>query len=446
VPVKRVALAVVVIASFFTYFHRYAYPAAPFWDENYHIASAQKYLNGIFFMELHPPLGKLLIALGEWLLHPNGITSWFVSTDYASRFPEGFSFAGYRLLPALCGWAAAPMLFAVAWRISRDAVVAAAIAALYVFDNALIVHLRGAMLEGPLVFFCAVSFWLFFAILETPPGARSMPWKWGALGATIALAVATKLLGLILLALPIGLAALGRGEWRRARHAVAFVAAALVVYGAVWQIHFNLTRQINPLLPNDGYYQASDTYRRVLAGRGTATPSSFLPMLRDSVAYAWHVDRAKPPLDLCNPGENGSPFFMWPIGARAIGHARSPVRRPLQRRGVLTLFVAMYIGYFVPFVWIHGAMYLYHYFIPLLLTFVLLALVLDEMRAIRPAQKRGLAVAAAAMVVASFLFYRPLTYYEPLTDAQLQRRALIGLWNLTCATCPRGTSVAPPCR
>ena len=67
------------------------------------------------------------------------------------------------------------MLFAVACRISRDAVVAAGIAALYVFDNALIVHLRGAMLEGPLVFCCAVSVWLFFAILETPPGARRRP-------------------------------------------------------------------------------------------------------------------------------------------------------------------------------------------------------------------------------------------------------------------------------
>ena len=256
------------------------------------------------------------------------------------------------------------------------------------------------------------------------------------------------------------------------------------MYGAVWQIHFNLTRQINPLLPNEGYYQASDTYRRVLQGRATATPSTFLPMLRDSLAYAWYVDRAKPPLDLCNPGENGSPFFLWPIGARGsttggkpattcttgtlylqsnpvawglglvglltavallVGHARSPARRPLRRRGVLTLFVAMYIAYFVPFMWIHGVMYLYHYFIPLLLTFVLCALGLDEMRTIRRPQKRALAVAAAAMVVASFLFYKPLTYYEPLTDAQLQRRAVIGLWNLTCATCPRGAVVAQPC-
>ena len=72
---KRVAIAVVLIVSYFTYFHRYPSPAAPFWDENYYIPDAQKYLNGIFFMDIHPPLGKMLIALGEWLLHPNAITS-----------------------------------------------------------------------------------------------------------------------------------------------------------------------------------------------------------------------------------------------------------------------------------------------------------------------------------------------------------------------------------
>jgi dolichyl-phosphate-mannose--protein O-mannosyl transferase len=483
-PVKRVALAGVVIASCFTYFDGYAFPAAPFWDENYHIASAQKYLHGIFFMELHPPLGKLLIALGEWLVRPNSITSWFVSADYATRFPEGFSFAGYRLVPALCGWATAPVLFAIAWRISRDAIVAACIAGLYVFDNALIVHLRGAMLEGPLLLFAASSIWLFFALLDAPARSRATIWKWAALGATIALAVATKLLGLILFALPIGLAALGRGEWRRARHVTAFGAAALAVYCAVWQIHFNLTRQINPLLANDGYYQASDTYRGVLQTAGTATPATFLPMLRDSLAYAWYLDRGKPPLDLCKPGENGSPFYMWPIGARAINYrwetdddvhyrylylqanpvvwalallgllsaaallvaaAIAPSGIALKRRGVLAVFVAMYGAYFVPFFWIHGVMYLYHYFIPLFLTFVLCALVLDELRTPGPAQKRRLAVAAAALVAAGFWFFKPLTYYEPLTDAQLQRRALVPLWDLTCATCPHGARLAQPC-
>lgn len=478
---KRLALAGVVIASSFTYLYGYAFPAAPFWDESYHIASAQKYLHGIFFMELHPPLGKLLIALGEWLLRPNRLTSWFVSGDYATTFPEGFSFAGYRLLPALCGGAAAPLLFAIAWRISRDAIAAACVAGLYVFDNALIVHLRGAMLEGPLMLFSALSVWLFFVLADTPERGRATMWKWTALGAAVALAIATKLLGLILLALPVGLAALGRGEWRRPRHAAAFAIAALVVYSAVWQAHFNLTRQINPLLPNAGYYQASDTYRRVLQSRGTATPSTFLPMLRDSLAYAQYVDRGKPPLDLCQPGENGSPFYMWPVGARSINYrwesddgvhyrylylqvnpvvwglallgllaaaalliaaAVAPSRVALKRRGLLALFVATYLGYFVPFFWIHGVMYLYHYFIPLFLSFVLCALVLDELPG-SAARKRQAAVAAAALVIGGFWFYKPLSYYEPLTDGQLQRRALVRLWDLQCATCPRGAGRTP---
>jgi dolichyl-phosphate-mannose-protein mannosyltransferase len=470
--VKRVALAAVVIASWFTYFHRYAFPAAPFWDENYHIASAQKYLHGIFFMELHPPLGKLLIAFGEWLLRPNQITTWFLSADYATHFPDGFSFAGYRLFPALCGWATAPVLFAIAWRISRDPILAACVASLYVFDNALIVHLRGAMLEGPLLFFAAVSVWLFFALLDAPRRSRATRWGWAALGAAIALAVATKLLGLILLALPIGLAALGRTRWREL---TAFAAAAVVAYCAVWQVHFDLTRQINPLLPNDGYYRTSDTYRRVLQTGGSATPATFLPMLRDSLAFAWEADRSKPPLDLCKPGENGSPFYMWPIGARAInyrwqsnddvhyrylylqvnpivwglalaglvaavlllvGSAVAPSRVALKRRGVLVVFVAMYGAYFVPFLWIHGVMYLYHYFIPLMLTFVLGALVIDELKIGRP-RKRQLAVTATMMVIASFWFYKPLSYYQPLTDAQLERRAVVRWWDLTCARCPR---------
>jgi dolichyl-phosphate-mannose--protein O-mannosyl transferase len=324
--------------------------------------------------------------------------------------------------------------------------------------------------------FCALSVWLFFVLLETPDGKRGTPWKWGALGAAIALAIVTKLFGLILLGLPIGLAALNRGEWRRPRHAVTFAATAFLVCSAVWQAHFNLTRQINPLLPNEGYYQASDTYRRVLQVGGTATPMTFLPLLRDSFAYVRYVDRAKPPLDLCKPGENGSPFYMWPLGARAInyrwesddgrlfrylylqvnpvvwalalagllatigllvGTAVAPSRVVLKRRGVLTVFGAMYLAYFVPFFWIHGVMYLYHYFIPLFLTFVLCALALDELQSLSQKPQHRFAAAALALIIVAFWFYKPLTYYEPLTDAQLQRRAIVGLWDLRCATCAR---------
>jgi len=54
---------IILAVSYFTYFKNYDYPPSVFWDENYHIASAQKYLTGVMFMEAHPPLGKLFVAL-----------------------------------------------------------------------------------------------------------------------------------------------------------------------------------------------------------------------------------------------------------------------------------------------------------------------------------------------------------------------------------------------
>src|SRR4051794_39635298 len=65
-----------------TYFREYRLPTVTFWDESYHIPSAAKYLQGVFFMEPHPPLGKMLIAWGEKLLDANrGKTFGFESVE-----------------------------------------------------------------------------------------------------------------------------------------------------------------------------------------------------------------------------------------------------------------------------------------------------------------------------------------------------------------------------
>src|SRR3989338_7153839 len=106
-------LLVILVFSYFTYFHQYQYPPHVFWDENYHIASAQKYLNKVYFMEQHPPLGKLLIALGEKIIDANPVDNAFIGTDYATNFAPVFSFAGYRFFPALLGWMTALLLFGI---------------------------------------------------------------------------------------------------------------------------------------------------------------------------------------------------------------------------------------------------------------------------------------------------------------------------------------------
>src|SRR6185437_4097253 len=117
-------------------------PAGLFWDENGHLPCAQKYRNHIYFMELHPPLGKLLISLGEKVIHPNVANDQFINTDYTREVPPGFSFAGYRFFPALLSWWTAPLLFLIFYWVSHQHAYAAALSSLYMFDNALIVHCR----------------------------------------------------------------------------------------------------------------------------------------------------------------------------------------------------------------------------------------------------------------------------------------------------------------
>ena len=69
-------IIIILTIAYFTYFRNYSTPARLIWDERYHITSANKYLNSVFFLHNHPPLGKMFIALGEYIFQPNKDLMW----------------------------------------------------------------------------------------------------------------------------------------------------------------------------------------------------------------------------------------------------------------------------------------------------------------------------------------------------------------------------------
>lgn len=543
-------LGFVIALSFLTYFWRYWDPPHVFWDENYHIASAQKYLHGVYFMEQHPPLGKLLVALGEKIFHPNARTDQFLGTDYGTDFAEGFSFVGYRFFSALLAWWTAPLLFFIFYLLTRNPLTSSVLSFLYIFDNALIVHLRGAMLEGPLLFFCTLTLLCFFLQLEWRDRPKRFYWMSAAFGAAFALVATTKLLGLIMVLLIPGMlwmlletkqdrqistavggccalvllayaslirflrvgaspmvgvsfialcalvcVAAGVLLWQhvpRLRRGFIGLAcmlpAFLLVYCSVWQIHFSLGSNVNPQLPDNGYYQASAEYKQILTKHTNGSLANFPAMLRDSLAYVGHYNSGAPRLDLCKEDENGSPFYFWPFGARTINYRWEtpdgktyrylylvpnpvawwsallglfiacaflltslllPLRQPLKRPTLLGIFIGMYLAYLIAVSRIERVLYLYHYFIPLLLTFLILGLVLEEIQAFAKwkMNENGKMIAVMLFGVLIFLghqFYRPLTYYEPLTDAQFERRDIFSLWELHCVNCQHVSGLVIP--
>jgi dolichyl-phosphate-mannose-protein mannosyltransferase len=474
-------LGIVTIIGYFTYVQGFSNPAAFFWDENYHIASAQKYLSGIYFMEQHPPLGKLTIALGEVLLDRNATDTQFINTDYGTDPPEGFSFTGYRLFPVLFAWLTAPLLFLILWKLMLSDLAAALLSSLYLFDNALIVHLRGAMLEPALLFFAALTMLAFLLIVQGK-NDRLFP-HWSLLfGLALACVMTTKVVGLVLILLvPAVVWQLWPKRTQIQRFLIAGGLSFLITYVAVWQTHFALGRTVNPILPDQGYYQASEEYKAVLTAGKTASLRWFPVMLRDSLRFVSHYNSGVPRLDLSKPDENGSPWFLWPVGGRAINYRWEtpdggfyqylylqvnpvvwwtttlgiiaavglllasfvlPLREPLRHRPALVIFTGLYFSYMIAIARIGRVMYLYHYFLPLLFSFCVLALVVMELKRMGPyllteKLRIGALLCFAALVFSGYQFYRPFTYYEPISDGAFEKRVLLDVWELRCVNCPR---------
>ena len=482
-------LAFVIATSFFTYVWGYWNPPHPFWDEPYHIASAEKYLHGVFFMEQHPPLGKLLIALGEKIVHPNAVTDQFIYTDYARDFPEGFSFAGFRLFPTLLAWLAAPLLFFIFLYITRSPILSTLLSFLYIFDNAEIVHSRGAMVDSPLTFFALCAILIFFHIQSRRGGIRRLMIFSLLFGIAFACALTTKVVALILvLLIPAAIIRL-IPDWRKVTiFVICSFLAFFATYVAVWETHFTLGGKIVPELSNSGYYEASDETKSILDGKKNSSIGAFPILLKDALAFVDHYNAGVPRLDLCKADENGSPAFLWPVGARTINYrwekpddtsvrylylVSNPIgwaigllgvilavslllttllgeHRTKLNNGYLLLTIGtLYGGYMVAISTLDRVMYLYHYFLPLLFSFILFALALENVHrfwkwSIDEHRRVTIMTVLGLLIFTAFHTYRPFSYYEPMTKEQVERRAILPIWELTCVGCEKVSPLVVP--
>jgi dolichyl-phosphate-mannose--protein O-mannosyl transferase len=70
---------------------------------------ASKYIKGKFFMDVHPPLAKLLITLAGWLA---GFDGNFDFKDIGKDYLEpGVPYVAMRMLPAILGVLTVPLMF-----------------------------------------------------------------------------------------------------------------------------------------------------------------------------------------------------------------------------------------------------------------------------------------------------------------------------------------------
>lgn len=467
-----------------TFYRGYANPNAIYWDENYHIASAQKYIDGAMFMESHPPLGKMLLALGEVIVGKNADLdkSALIKTDYikGEELPKGFTFSGFRLMSALLMTLSVPFFFWILYYLTKNPHLSLLFCSLLLFDNALIMHTRGAMLEGIQLFFMLVAIWYLVRAISS--GIIRLQ-DYAILGIFVGLAISVKLNGAVLLMLFVFLYAYDHREAIKNWQIVHLVKRLLItipvsvipiilVFCFIFYLHIANGTKITK-----GTYKASEHYVELIKKGETTSLDAFVTGLKDNLHYIATYAEGVPRLDPCKKGENGSHATGWPLGKKSINYRWSKNTEDgvtkvkylyLQSNPIIWLsvfagiflgvilvvgravygtpvkdwrlfwwiaaFSGIYLSYMMAILQIERVMYLYHYFMPLLFAMINLVLVFAYVFKEELAQKSWHTYLNAGffvlLIILTYWHFSPLTYYLPLSGDEFHLRQWFEFWQL----------------
>ncbi|KAH2979377.1 hypothetical protein KXV25_003812 [Aspergillus fumigatus] len=180
----KVLVLVTLVALVVRLFRIYQ-PSSVVFDEVHFGGFASKYIKGRFFMDVHPPLAKLLITLAGWLA---GFDGNFDFKDIGKDYLEpGVPYVAMRLLPAVLGVLTVPLMFLTLKASGCRTITAVLGAGVVIFENGLITQSRLILLDSPLVFFTALTALAFTSFTNQqelgPSHAFRGPW-WFWLAAT----------------------------------------------------------------------------------------------------------------------------------------------------------------------------------------------------------------------------------------------------------------------
>ncbi|KAI1445197.1 glycosyltransferase family 39 protein [Annulohypoxylon stygium] len=179
-------------------------PSSVVFDEVHFGGFATKYIKGKFFMDVHPPLAKLLITLFGWLAGFNGDFDFKeIGKDYLE---PGVPYVAMRLFPAICGIFLVPTVFLTLKAAGCRTATAALGAAFIIFENGLLTQARLILLDSPLVAataFTALAFTSFTNQHEQGPSKAfdASWWFWLVMtGLGMGVTVSIKWVGLFTIA------------------------------------------------------------------------------------------------------------------------------------------------------------------------------------------------------------------------------------------------------
>lgn len=139
----------IITLTLFTRFYKVSEPDHVCWDETHFGKMGSWYINRTFFFDVHPPLGKMLIALSGYI------------TGYDGKFPfekpgdkyEDVKYVGMRVFCTALGAAIVPFSFIIVWEWTGSLIAASLSASLILSDVGMLTLTQYILLDPILLFF-----------------------------------------------------------------------------------------------------------------------------------------------------------------------------------------------------------------------------------------------------------------------------------------------------
>ncbi len=406
-------LLIILAVSLTTHFAFFGQPNQTVFDEVHFGKFVSGYYTHEYYFDIHPPLGKLMIAGFAKLFN---FKPEFSFAKIGDPFPDN-KYLALRFLPSLAGALLPIVIFLLTLQLKFTPKAAFAAGVLAAVDNAILVQTRHILMDAFLLLFGFSALLAYFK--------KKYLWMavWGGL------AISIKWTGLTFLALPFFVEIFQiwkQGEFKKIfKLPLYFLLIPLAIYFSIFTLHFSL---LNKPGPGDAFM--SQTFH---------SENVFKKFVELNV----EMYRSNQRLTATHP--YGSQWYTWPFMLRPIfywvsGDSRiyllgNPVIWWSSTVAVLASFLwirrhwtirFLLGGYFLnllPFIGIKRVMFLYHYLTGLVFAILILVYLIDKQEKSKKIFM-GLVIAS----VAAFIYFAPLSYGLPLSQRAYDIRVWLPSW------------------
>ncbi|KAG8879795.1 hypothetical protein FRB98_005508 [Tulasnella sp. 332] len=269
-----------------------SHPAEVVFDEVHIGKYISQYIKRQYFVDVHPPLARLLIYLTSIL---GGYDGNFEFEKITQPYTKSVPYILMRSLPAIYGIALVPIAY-LTLRAFGCRSPSALLASLAVaFENGLIVQSRLFMLDSCMLYFIALALmsWTYFSAKDTKAAFSTSWWAFlGLTGISLGAAVSCKLVGILTIAV-IGLSTIkqlvelpvSRTLWLQhfAARALCLIVVPAMIYLAAFAVHLQILNN-----PGEGDKYMSPAFQATLDGR--RVPETFSDVAFGSEITLRHLE------------------------------------------------------------------------------------------------------------------------------------------------------------